>query len=311
MQPYELRIQGLKERPGEISADTLVRAIKALISTAERTTRLLATGAGTGPGVRPKWLSACVDLTVTGFRPGSTICDFQAPPLRQAAADALGQQDFWGAKLSLDDTAIDLAARAIKEAQSDNPSGDYFDSSVLEAISSFATSAREPGLRYVLSSKSGEHEKFELDSKSCSQIKARLKDIPAPKPFIVSGRLDEIRHGNGRFSLLVKDQTRLFGRLDTTSLDVETLRPLWGKQTTIEGIVHFKANGDSRLIEARKISSRLEGDSVFEEVPSVADEASSGLFPLRDKPIQSFDPIELAGAWPGDEPLEDLLAQLH
>ena len=213
-------------------------------------------------------------------------------------------------KLSLDDTAIDLAAKAIKEAQSDNPSGDYFDSSVLEAISSFATPAREPRLRYVLSANSGEHEKFELDSKSCSQIKARLKDIPVPRPFIVSGRLDEIRHGNGRFSLLVKDQTRLFGRLDTTSLDVETLRPLWGKQTTIEGIVHFKANGDSRLIEARKISSRLEGDSVFEEVPSVAGEASSGLFPLRDKPIQSFDPIELAGAWPGDEPLEDLLAQL-
>ena len=78
----------------------------------------------------------------------------------------------------------------------------------------------------------------------------------------------------------------------------------------MEGIVHFKANGQSRLIEARRISGRVEGDSVFEEVPSVARQELYDLFPHRDRRIQSFDPIELAGTWPGDEPLEDLLAQL-
>ena len=310
LQHYELRIRGLKEAPGKIKAAAFMHTLGALIKTAERATRLLATGAGTGRGSRPKWLTAATDFTIIGFRPGSTICDIEAPSLRATASQAFGQPDFWSVALSLDDTALDLAARAIREAQSENSSGDYFDSSVLEAIGSFGSSVREKGVRYELTPKNRDHEEFELDIESCVKIRARLKELPEPRAFVVSGRLDEIKHGNGRFSLLVNEQERIFGRLDPTSLDVESLRTLWGKQTTVEGIVHFKANGQSRLIEARRISTRLEGDSVFEEVPSVAIQEPHDLFPQYDTKFQAFDPIELAGAWPGNEPLEDLLAQL-
>jgi len=310
LQNYELRIRGLKEAPGKIKAAALIHTLDALTKTAERATRLLATGAGTARGSRPKWLSAATDFTISGFRPGSTICDIEAPSLRETASQAFGQPDFWSAELSLDDTALDLAARAIGEAQSENSSGDYFDSSVLEAIGSFGRAVREKQVRYELTPNSRAHEEFELDIQSCAQIRERLKALPQPRAFVVSGRLDEIKHGNGRFSLLINEQNRLFGRVDPASLNVESLRPLWGKQTTVEGIVHFKANGQSRLIEARRISGRVEGDSVFEEVPSVARQELHDLFPHRDRRIQSFDPIELAGTWPGDEPLEDLLAQL-
>ena len=210
----------------------------------------------------------------------------------------------------MEDTALDFAARAIREALSENSSGDYFDSSVLAAIGNLGYAIRETGVRYQLTPESKQHENFELDRQSCAQIRARLNDFPAPQAFVVSGRLDEIKHGSGRFSLLVNERTTLFGRLDPTSLNVETLRPLWGKHTTVEGMVHFKANGESRLIEARRISGRLEGDSVFEEIPTVASQESPDLFPLRSKEIKAFDPIELAGAWPGDEPIEELLAQL-
>ena len=311
LQNYELRIRGLKEAPGKIKAAAFIHTLDALIKTAERATRLLATGAGTGRGTRPKWLTAATDFTITGFRPGSTICDIEAPSLRETASHAFGQPDFWSVELSLDDTAIDLAARAITEAQSEHASGDHFDGSVLEAIGSFASAVRETSVRYELTPENLEHEKFKLDIQSCTEIKARLKELPAPRAFVVSGRLDEIKHGNGRFSLLVGEHTRLFGRLDPTSLNIESLRPLWGKQTTVEGIVHFKANGQSRLIEARRISGRLEGDSVFEEIPSVAIQEPHDLFPYHDSKFRAFDPVELAGAWPGDEPIEDLLAQLN
>lgn len=307
---YELRIRGLKEAPGKIKAAAFMRTLDALIKTAERTTRLLATGAGTGRGSPPKWLSAATDFTISGFRPGSTICDIEAPSLRETASQAFGQPDFWSAELSLDDTALDLAARAISEAQSESSSGDYFDRSVLEAIGSFGRAVREKNVRYELTPNSTGHEEFELDIQSCGRIRSRLKALPEPKAFVVSGRLDEIKHGNSRFSLLIDGQTRLFGRLDPASLNVESLRPLWGKQTTVEGIVHFKANGQSRLIEARRISGRVEGDSVFEDVPSVATQKLHDLFPHGGRNIQSFDPIELADTWPGNEPLEDLMAQL-
>ena len=59
----------------------------------------------------------------------------------------------------------------------------------------------------------------------------------------------------------------LQGRLGGGSLDVELLRPLWGKRATVQGIVHFKSNGKPRFLEARRISARAEGDKIFETMP--------------------------------------------
>lgn len=91
--------------------------------------------------------------------------------------------------------------------------------------------------------------------------------------------------------------------LDSKFLDQETLRPLWGKQATVEGMVHFKTNGSPRLIYARRVHARVDGDHVFEKLP-----AQSRLFdPEKEKRALAFDPKDLAGLWPGDESIEELL----
>ena len=167
-----------------------------------------------------------------------------------------------------------------------------------------------PGIRYELISQGSEHGNFVLDDSSCTRIEAQLTEIPTPRAFIVSGRLDKIEHGAGRFRLLVNQDSSLLGRLDPDSLDVETLRPLWGKQITVEGMVHFKANGQPRLIEARRISRCVERDAIFEEMPAAEIPRSRGMTPDQEKQARSFDPMELWGTWPGDESIEELLADL-
>ena len=297
---YQLRISGLAEDEGRIKAATLQRVLDALLATAERTTRLLATGSGSARGARPGWLGAAVDIEVTGLKSGSTVIEMEAPRLGETPFEAFAQPDVRMTQSLLDGTALDLVARAINETQTEDPAGDYFDGSVLEAILRFRKAARNTESRYELISHGNAHERFTLDDRACTHIEARLTEIQAPRPFVVSGRLDKIEHGTGSFRLLVNGKSNLLGRLNSESLSPETLRPLWGKHTTIEGMVHFKANGQPRLIEARRIGDRVEGDEIFEEMPSAG----------STKPAGSFDPADLAGAWPGDEPIEDLLAQL-
>ena len=265
---------------------------------------------GSGKGARPQWLNDTIDFTIVGLKPGSTIFDIEAPQLGETACEQLAQADLWIKQPRLDETAADLAAKSINEIQTPDSVGDYFDSSVLQAILKFRKAAGVAGVRYEMIPHGTARGGFSLDENTCEYIKERLNDIPAPKSFVVSGRLDEIKHGNGRFRLLVSRKSALFGRLDTAALSLEALRPLWGKQTTVEGVVHFKANGEPRFIEARRISSQIEGDSVFEEMPSAEIRKSQDLFPVQRKQAGTFDPMELAGAWPGDEPIEDLLAQL-
>ena len=127
----------------------------------------------------------------------------------------------------------------------------------------------------------------------------------------MSGQLNEIKHGDGHFRLLLGDGSSLLGQIDRAVLDTEELRTLWGKEATIEGMVHFKINGQPRLIEARRIDKRLEGDKVFKENPSVERAESDAMFSVSEKAqARSFDPMKLWGTWLGDEAIEELLSQL-
>ena len=161
---------------------------------------------------------------------------------------------------------------------------------------------------------------FVLPASACPGIKQRLRNIPVPRAFVVSGRLDEIGHGSRRFRLLVEGGS-LPGRLTGSGIDVELLRPLWGGQATVQGVVHFKASGEPRFMEAHRISPRAEGDRFFAAMPEaeraaalVGDSLST---PKRTRPasrveaIGRVDPMVLWGTWPGDEPIEELLAQLN
>ena len=309
-QRYQLRLSGLRENEGQIKAASLRLVLDAVLQTAARATRLLATGEGSRKGPKPRWLDASVDFTITGLNSGSTVLDIAAPHLGETAYEEFAQQEFWREQPRLDDTALDLAAFAIEEAGAAEPPGDRFDSAVLEGILKFKKATSTSDIRYELIPQGSARGRFVLDEHVCARVDEQLKSIPAPKAFIVSGRLDEIRHGANRFRLLLGQGLQLLGRLHPDSLDTEVLRPLWGKPTTVEGMVHFKANGQPRLIEARRMSGCAEGDGVFEEIPSVEKTEKQSLVMTQGGRARSIDPIVLAGAWPGDEPIDELLAQL-
>ncbi len=298
-----------------------MRALRALVKTAEGATRLAATGRSGGRGARPRWLREALDFTITGLEPGSTILEIEAPRLGDVPDLDLTQRDLWLQQPSSEDTSLDLGARATAEVQRSGASGDYFDVNVVRAILGFGNAATTADVRYELISPNRPGTGFVLEASACPKIRERLHLIPAPRAFVVSGRLDEIGHGLGRFRLLM-DSGSLPGRLDRNQLDVELLRPLWGKSATVQGIVHFKSNGRARLIEAHRISARAKGDKMFETMPE-AEIPSGGLArALTDtgrrgshskstvRVRRQLDPMVLWGAWPGDEPIDMLLAAL-
>jgi hypothetical protein len=310
-QHYQLRLEGLDEAKGQIKAYDLHKVLGALLKTAERCTRLLATGEGSVQGTRPAWLEASIDFTVTGLRKGSTILDIDAPLLLDTAHDQFSQSEFWRESPEAGDTALDLAALAIEEAQSDGDTSDRYDSSVLEAVLEFKKAVRSARVRYEFKSTSNARGKFQLSESSFERIAERKRQLPEPKAFIVSGNLDEIKHSAGRFRLFLLNGQKLLGRVHPEFLDGESLRHLWGKAVTVEGMVHFKANGQARLIDARKLSLKTDGDEIFEALPAVSNpHAQSDLFPDAALASKFHDPMILWGAWPGDEPLEELMAQL-
>ena len=303
---YQLQLSGLPENKGQIKAKRLLRVVEALVETAERATRLSVTGEGKARGPRPGWLNAAVDFTITGLEKGSTVIGLRSPSFGEAAPCLFAQPDFWCEKPGPDDTALDLAALAIEEAGTDSPDGDRFDGSVLESILKFSRSGGAHGINYKLVPRGSARGKFTLNEDLCARVRQQLESMPRPKAFVVTGMLDEIKHGGGRFRLLLEGNSYILGRLNADFPDVEALRTLRGRPTTVEGMVHFKVNGQPRLIEARKISPRLEGDCVFEKMPESGQKPES----FFKRPTRAADIDNLAAAWPGDESVEELLAEL-
>lgn len=308
---YRLCLTGLREHEGQIKASRLVRVVDALIKMAESATCFLATGEGSRRGPRPAWLQASVDFTITGQNPGSTVLDIEAPHLGETAHEKFFGGESRPEQPRLDDTAIDLAALAIEEARAGNSQGDRFDSAVLEAILKFKEAGGNTGVCYELVPQGTARGRFKLADNVAVQLNQRLNSMMAPKAFVVSGRLDDIQYGGrGGFRLLLPDGRRLPGRLHPEFLDIEVLRPLWGKRVTVEGTVHFRANGLPQFIKARRVSRFADGDDCFEETPTIDSPGPQGLTPAQERQARSANFMELWGSWPGDEPIDELLAQL-
>ena len=284
----------------------------ALLQTAERATRLAVTGEGTGRGSRPGWLEAALDFTMGAPTAGSTVFRFEVPWLSEAAPEQFAAPSLWGATFPAEATALDLVADAIRESQSASPSGERFDASVLGAVVQMTKAARHPGVRCELISHASRGAMVALDADTGARIERLMQEIPSPRASIVTGRLDAIKHEGGRFQLVPDQGPRLPGRLDPGALDREVLRPLWGKQATVMGTVRFRPNGRPQFIEASRITAQDAGDEVFADLPDpgAAPGHSRTLFPRSVSSAAYARPRDLVGAWPGDETVEELLAEL-
>ena len=252
-----------------------------------------------------------MDITVRGLGTGSTTLDLQAPRLGDVDT-RMAQRDFWLEQPDMGDTVLDLAARAVTEAKSSNAVGDYFDSSILGEILELGRAAEgSTDVRYELIPEDDTRGGFVLEESECPGLRDRRDLIPASRAVVTSGRLDEIGHGRGRFRLLMREGGSLQGRLHRSSLDVELLRLLWGHRATVQGIVHFKSSGRPRLIEAYRISARAAGDTIFESLPKAdTTRQDDSIARSSVEAIRHVDPMVIWGAWPGDEPIDELLAQL-
>ena len=314
---YQLRLQGLSEDEGQITAARLRDLMDALLRSAERATRLLATGKGIGRGPNPRWLNETVAFSITGLRPGSTIIEIEAPFLRSTAREQFSQRGLENDDLDLESTSLDLLSMAIEETMTDRPAGNRFDSSVLDGILMFRKLVGNSNIRCDLVSQDPARPwRLSVSCQTCvNALKLKERMPTKSQVFIVSGKLEKIESSARRFRLLIGSGKHLAGMLRSDLIDFVKLRPLWGQTITAKGDVHFKLNGQPRMMEVHHITRSRPQDGIFQKVPSPNDRSlfseaaqASSIKKIGRKYAVDLD--ELVGAWPGDETIDELMAVL-
>ena len=264
-------------------------------------------------GARPAWLARTVDFTVTGFGAGATTVGLRAPRLRETAAAEFGQvspEDDDPPDTNLDETALDLVSEAVRAIRSADSPDDWVDRSVVEAVAALGRAA-EDGAGCSLQSEDGAGTGFELDAAVRDRAEKQLARLPKSRTFAVSGLMDRIQHGEGRFQLRLEGGKTLTGQLDPESFDIETLRGFWGRPATVVGMVHFHPDGRPRVLVARNLDPRREGDEMFEDLPRGHGPGLPIMSPELEKKARDFDWNRLKGLWKIEQSAEELLEQIR
>jgi hypothetical protein len=142
-----------------------------------------------------------------------------------------------------------------------------------------------------------------------SKIQTRKPAIPEPQTVLVSGFFDTIEHSRKCFQLTMKTGEIIKGRIDEGTIDMEQMRKFWGQPVTIKGVLHFKAAGKPRFLEAQAITAWQEGDELFNSI-SVPQSALQILAQVKTEISGRNVEAEIWGKWPGEESIEQLLETL-
>jgi hypothetical protein len=305
---YSIRIKGLKSADGTIVASELAELLTSLQLAGQRGLRLLLDGASVKRGSVPQWLEHSTDFLITGFARGSTIIEVEAPAFGSTLEPEMIQGDFWREMPKEDDSVFTVLQNSLRDVEAENVDSDRYDRGVLDSLVKFGRFFRHA--EYLeISRKDGREAVFSITADSVKHVEKLRSNTPEPQTMVVSGKLEQITYKTGRFLMEMPNGDKLNGRVHPEFLETEDLRNLWGKKVSVKGPVHFKPSGVARFIDAELLKSMDPTEEIFERLPvAIQLEASfSGLVEASKVPV---DVAEIWGQWPGDESIEELLADL-
>ena len=257
-------------------------------------------------GRLPVWLSKSLDLKLVALNKGSTVLAIEAPLLGQTAKEYIRQQDFWYVVPKPEDTALTFLAKSIHDTTTEDLESNSYDNGILDSLLQFKPFLKGSAEKVELRCLSRPGERFKLDEPELAKIQRLKARIPEQRAFVISGLFDVIEHNKKRFHLVLTNGESLPG-----TIDAEHMRQFWGKKVTIKGLVHFRPSRKPRLIEAQVIKPMEEGEEVFETLPEEPSQIEF-LNSVRETAAARQGWLkEVWGKWPGDEPIEELLAALN
>jgi hypothetical protein len=241
---------------------------------------------------------------------GSTTLVIDAPTLGTVAHDQISQADLWDTPPKASDTALTVLSKSLHDASSEILESERYDTGVLDALLNLKQLLRDEGLSIKLTSAKRREENFILDQGTVNTIQRVKKATPEPQAILVSGVLDTIEHSKKRFQLTLKKGETVRGKIDEELIKAEQMRKHWGQSVTIKGVLHYKASGRPRFLEAQMIDVSQRGDEIFETI--AAPKSVAQIWAEAKSKISGRDVVaEIWGKWPGDESTEQILDMLR
>lgn len=294
-----------------ISAPVLIEAVGALLEGARLSARFAVEGESVRKGPRPTWLDAAADFDVTGLAPGSIAVALEARTLGEADEVRFGAG---GQRALFDDkderfgekTAVDIFGELLDAILTGERDEVFADRALLESCARFARVSGSAFSGVRLGGLRGRRSEITISPEDAPRIELLRDETPRPQAARVAGKLDTVSATRPDIVVLLKDGTRVPGRMETHDLD--ELKSFLGQEVVISGTAHYRPSGRLLFMNVESLDLARPEDRIFQTAPT----------PMRQRVTQRLlekeGPSGVAsffGTWPGDETDAELLEALR
>jgi len=189
---------------------------------------------------------------------------------------------------------------ALESALAGDEDSERFDHSLLQTCAEF-NGVLAAGVDQ-LDIQNGRH--VVVDAVSIEQA-VRLSKVDYPSRRVrLAGQLDTISYSDCRFTLRLENGTKIVGTAQ--ELGTEALRDAFGRKGVVTGTADFRPSGTQLRLNAESVDDATSNDlQIFTSIPRPL------LGPaVVERERERGGLAAIAGRWPGDESIEELMEQL-
>jgi hypothetical protein len=229
-------------------------------------------------------LNDAATFELVGLKKGSTVLEFEAPPLKQQMPEKFRQQDLFLPFVNPDHSCLDFLEESIEAAVTADEDSELYDEGLIKTLESFSK---------LLGS---------------GVEKIERAQTPQPRQVRIAGILDEIRHSDRMFSLILESEERVRGV--ATGVERTQLAKLFGKPVLVSGEAHFRPSGKPLRVEATAIQAVDGNASMWSTMPKpLMVPADARRFHQPQGPRSGLNAI--IGKWPGSESDDEISRALE
>lgn len=195
-------------------------------------------------------------------------------------------------------TPMALVIQSFQSALNDDNEDADLDKPLLKSLMSFKKNFISDNEIIYLSNR-GSVAEVRLTKDAFEKIGQLEESIPEPKKVIVNGQLDEMKVSKGKLGLQTAQGFVSVIAKDKTI--IEDIIRFMGKEVTITGMAHYKANGQLSFVEIQEYHEPGQRDKYFSKKPHAMTAKQQVLFQVKQgKGLNSLDALKSISGLLGD-----------
>jgi hypothetical protein len=259
-------------------------------------------------GFPPAWVNQAAAFDMVGFTrdvPGVTL---RAPTLREVLPTRFAQESLFP-EIDASKTGLTLMTESLEEALRGNQESDVYDEALLKTFGELRRLFSHGVDAVEMRNGRPDAPVLTITPGGMETVRRLRRETPRSQRVRVAGMVDEIRHSDRTFRLILESGENVRGVL--ADAEPEELARYFGRSVVVSGMAQFRPSGTLLRVDADLLEPATERDvAVFSEVPEPLPSALDQQELRRPQGARSGINA-MIGRWPGDESDDEIFALIE